>query len=514
VCFLSAVGHKSDLTHPCLRLKRGIRRPERDRGVFVMDGIAPRNRSLQVNDSSLDTMACALLERMYFCKVGSDYLSPPQPAVAHIFRTLSKFRSRLLRYLGRGSTPVSTESFVLMYQGRKRKIYEAAETNFHLYGVTRKDAQSIMFVKLEKVNPTKAPRCIQPRTPLYNLALGVYLKPIEHRVYAKIQQVFKSETPVVFKGLNVEGMASAMRGKWEKFSQPVAVGLDATKFDMHVSTSMLKWEHSIYVEMFGGSKELSKLLSWQINNVGKGYAHDGKLDYKVQGRRFSGDMNTAMGNCLIMCAMIYSWSVERGTAIELANNGDDCIVIMEQRDLPLWEEGLQEWFLHLGFRMVVEQPVYTFEHIEFCQMHPVLCGEEYRMVRNFSSAREKDSMCLLNLRCESDWRKWMGAVGECGLALCSGVPVFQAYYQYMANHGLQSKMNEAVVMQSGMLHMSFGLESKVSPVLDSTRYSFYKAFDITPDEQLALEKYYAEYSGKFGGFETIDSLDLIQASPF
>jgi len=401
-----------------------------------------------------------------------------------------------------------------MYSGRKRSIYEAAERDYHIYGVSRRDAESIMFVKMEKVNPTKAPRCIQPRKPIYNLALGVYLKPVEHRVYRKIQATFGSETPIVFKGLNVMDMGMALRAKWEKFSQPVAVGLDATKFDMHVSVGMLKWEHSVYIEMFGGDKELSRLLSFQLLNAGKGFADDGKLSYKVAGRRFSGDMNTALGNCLIMCAMVYSWSEERSVKIELANNGDDCVVIMEQTDLENWSRGLSEWFLSLGFRMVVEPAVTCFEHIEFCQMHPVSDGSTYRMVRNFYAAREKDTMCLLRINCESDWRKWLMAVGECGLALTSGIPVFQEFYRYMMRNGLKSRMREAVGMQSGMYFMSIGLESKAKDVTCEARYSFYKAFGITPDEQVSLEEYYANKKMQGWVIETVDNLSNINSAPF
>lgn len=478
-----------------------------------MEGIAPQDRSLLVNDASLDTMACALLERMYYCKVGTTYLAPPQPAAAVVFEKLKKFRNKLIRKIGLGSTPVSTEEFVLMYSGRKKKIYEAAEKEYHANGVNRDHATSVMFVKMEKVNPNKAPRCIQPRSTVYNIAVGIYLKPLEHKIYKAIAKVFKSSTPIVFKGLNVLGMASALRAKWEKFNHPVAVGLDATKFDMHVSGSMLKWEHSIYNKLFN-SKELARLLDWQLHNVGKGFAHDGKLDYKVYGRRFSGDMNTAMGNCLIMCALVYAWSCEKALNIELANNGDDCIVIMELSDLEAWGSGLEQWFLTLGFRMVVEKPVYSFEEIEFCQMHPVHDGLAYRMVRNFSTAREKDSICLLVLRCESDWRKWMGAVGECGLSLCSGIPIFQEYYTYMIRSGLKSRMLEAVSMQSGMLHMAKGMVGSYNPITNQARYSFYKAFDVTPDEQVALEEYYSLLSSNFGGFETVDNLLQVNHAPF
>lgn len=514
MCFLSAVQHHSKLSHKDLLLKWKTREVARERGVYILDRVAPCDRTLEVNDSDLGTMACALLERMYYCSVNNSFLPPPQPKTVFVFEQLQPFRSKLCRLLGRHSTRISTEEFVSMYSGRKRSIYERAEEEFHLYGVKREHAHSIMFVKMEKVNPTKAPRCIQPRSPVYNLALGTYLKPIEHRVYRKIQQLFGSETPVVFKGLNVSGMGNALQAKWEKFSQPVAIGLDATKFDMHVSCAMLKWEHSIYSYMFGQDPELVRLLSWQLKNVGRGFAHDGSLSYKVEGRRFSGDMNTALGNCVIMCGLLYCWSRKCGLDVEVANNGDDAIVIMEQEHEQKFREGLKEWFLELGFRMVVEEGVHELEQTEFCQMHPVMIGEECRMVRNFNQAREKDSICLLKINKSTDWFKWLGAVGECGLSLASGVPVVQSYYKSMCRVGLKSKMCEAVSMQSGMMMMSIGMEAKTSVILDDTRFSFFKAFGITPDEQVSLEKYYDDLKIGYGSIETIDNLQSLESSPF
>jgi hypothetical protein len=50
----------------------------------------------------------------------------------------------------------------------------------------------------------------------------------------------------------------------------------------------------------------------------------------------------------------------------LANNGDDCVIIIEKRHLKKLDD-LPSWFLTMGFRMEVEKPVYEFEQIEFCQ---------------------------------------------------------------------------------------------------------------------------------------------------
>jgi hypothetical protein len=200
--------------------------------------------------------------------------------------------------------------------------------------------------------------------------------------------------------------------------------------------------------------------------------------------------------------------------MELANNGDDAVVIMDLKHLKSFSSGITEWFLKLGFRMVVESPVYSLEEIEFCQMHPVCVEGEYRMVRNFNTAREKDSICLLKIEKDTDWYKWLQTVGECGLALTSGVPVVQSYYAAMCRSGLPSRMKDAVIMQSGMAMLSRGMEVKYSVVQDDTRLSFYKAFGVTPCEQVALEKYYDALHIQFGGIEAVDNLEEIDSAPF
>lgn len=511
---VAAVRQFSKLSHPQLLLQHKPRGVERDRGMYILERVAPRDRSLMVNDASISTMACALLERMYYCNVDGAFVPPPEPQISHVFSVLGKFRTHLLRYTGRYSKRVSTEQFVLMCPPRKRAVYERAEEEFHKRGVGRKDAESIMFVKMEKVNPEKAPRCIQPRSPVYNIALGTYIKPVEHKIYECIQRVFESKTPVVMKHMNVSEMGCHIATKWQSFNNPVAVGLDATKFDMHVSVAMLKWEHSVYNSMFGRDPELARLLSWQVHNRGKGYAHDGKLTYKVSGRRFSGDMNTSLGNCLIMCAMIYTWCRRKKVTVEVANNGDDAVCIMNRRDLDQFQTGLREWFLELGFRMVVEKPVYTLEQIEFCQMKPVQTPQGYRMCRNFKTCREKDSICLLRISTEVEWRKWLGAVGECGLSLTSGLPVFQSFYQAYIRAGLPSKMRNALIMQTGMELMSVGMTSVVAPISDESRLSFMDAFELTPDEQVSLEAYYDSLDLRFGSIEACDKLIDIAYSPY
>lgn len=481
--------------------------------MYVVHGVGPPVRNLKLNNPDIDTLACALLERMYYCKVDGVFVEPPLPNSGTVFKRLAQFRGRLIATFGYSPSRISPEQFAEMYTGRKRTIYENAVEEYTRYGVSRLDARSNPFVKCEKVKPSGAPRCIQPRKPVYNVALGTFIKHIEHTIYHSIQRVYRSDTPVVMKGLNVDDIASAIVDKWNCFSNPVAVGLDATKFDMHVSEPMLRWEHSIYEKLYNGNSDLKTLLKWQRSSKGSGYCADGSLKYSVKGRRFSGDMNTGLGNCIIMCGLIYAYAKERGIGIQLANNGDDCVVFLEQRELPAFSLGLDEWFIQMGFRMTVEKPVYNIEEIEFCQMHPINLGESWRMVRNFDTSREKDSICLFDISNNQAYRKWLGAVGECGLALTGGVPVMQSMYGAYGRAGVSSDILKSVQMQSGFLMLSKGMKAKLAVVSSEARFSFFVAFGITPDEQVALEEYYDTLNITENDVNIVEQLDEIISAP-
>jgi len=441
---------------------------------------------LNINNPDIGTLATALHTRMYRCLVNGKYELPPAVDNKHVLSTLKSFRRGLLDKVGH-PTRISLDDVVEMYTGRKRTIYQQALEEHTSVGLKREHAFSIAFVKCEKVNETKAPRCIQPRKPVYNLVLGSYLKHIEHRLYRGIAKMF-GDGPTVMKGYDARRVAHILRGKWRRFKKPVAVGLDATKFDMHVSPELLGWEHSIYLEMYKQDPLLKQLLDWQMHNIGMGFCEDGTLYYTVDGKRFSGDMNTALGNCIIMCAMIYAYLKSKNIDGVLANNGDDCVVFMESDDLPAFQVGLTEYFIKLGFRMTVEAPVYDLAEVEFCQAHPIrLADGDIVMVRNIPTVLEKDSMSVLPLDGESVARKWLYAVGECGLALTSGVPILQSFYRMYMRHGLLSNMNDAVYMQTGMRMLRGKMECKTAPISNVTREDVFIAWGLTPDEQVALE---------------------------
>lgn len=472
--------------HPRLKVTMNQAVP-RVRSLYIVGGVSGCERTLKINNPDIQTLAAALLERMYYCKVDGKFVEPPCVDSGYLNRTLSSFKNKLLKNVRR-PTPISPEQFVEMYRGRKRTLY-AANLPEYYDGVMRKHSISAAFVKCEKVPGNKAPRCIQPRHPVYNIGLGVYIKHLEHPIYGAIARVFGDDVTVV-KGFNVQQIARIATIKWDSFNDPVAVGLDATKFDMHVSASMLQWEHSIYLAIYDNAFELRRLLDWQVNNRGIGRCDDGKLSYSVYGRRFSGDMNTALGNCIIMCAMVWTYAREKGIDVKLMNNGDDCQVFMERKHLYGFSSGLHDWFLKLGFRMTVEAPAFDLPCVEFCQMRPIRTSRGWTMVRNVTKAREKDSMSIIPLSCPAIAEKWLYAIGECGMALCGGVPIMQSLYRMYMRNGVKSNIQDSVAMNCGARMLAIGLCPTEAIITAQARLDCFTAWGITPDEQVAIERWY------------------------
>jgi hypothetical protein len=288
---------------------------------------------------------------------------------------------------------------------------------------------------------------------------------------------------VVAKGLNAAGTAEVMRENWDKYRHCVAVGLDASRFDQHVGQDALKFEHSCYTSIFPASHELPELLRMQLSNRGQGFAEGKKVKYRVEGCRMSGDINTSMGNCVIMSSIVLGYLRTRGIDARLTNNGDDCVLFLEKHDLHQLD-GIDEWFTEFGFKLTQEAPVDVFEKIEFCQTQPVHCSDGWRMVRNPYTASSKDAVSLLSWAGELEFDRWRGAISTCGLSLTTGVPFWEKYYSRLGGE-LHAGSFERI-SDSGLGYMSHGMSSnaKITP---ETRYSFWLAFGMLPDVQVELE---------------------------
>lgn len=479
--------------HPDLHVQRNWGVPKLRRGIRV-SGLSPPVTLLGFQNN-INTLERAVKERVFFVKKDGVFVSPPRPKSGHFKSVMSDTFNTLKQFLPL-SSPLTHRQFVDTVRGVKRKVYERAFDSLLRSNLSSKDAQLKVFVKYEKTNFTDksdpVPRVVSPRDPRFNVCLGSYLKPIEERIFKSLGKLFGDKT--VMKGMNAQDSAQLMHQKWLSFTEPIAVGLDASRFDQHVSLDALDWEHSIYMQCFmpnqlGG---LRQLLNMQRNNQCSGFCADGKLKYQLKGGRMSGDMNTSLGNCVLMCSLIHAYSRHCGVHVKLANNGDDCVVFMEKRDLTRFVCGLDSWFLAMGFTMAIESPCHIFEQIEFCQTHPVWVGpgEHFIMTRHPRTALAKDTVALHNYNTPKMFAGWLDSVGRGGISMTGGLPVWQAFYSTYIKYGKPwTKVGN--VQSWGVRSLIGNLSRNVVPIESRTRASFYWAFGITPCEQMVMERYYA-----------------------
>jgi hypothetical protein len=434
-----------------------------------------------VHNPSLVNVARGLVERV-FCVVGKtgELVRPPKPAPGVYIKKLGKIGRQLSSLVGY-CHHWTRDEFVSSYSGPRRASYERAAATLDSEPLTVLDSYLSTFVKAEKINstlkPDPPPRVIQPRGQRYNIEVGRYLKPLEPRLMKCIDKLWGSKTAI--KGYTVEKVGQIMAAKAARFREPVFVGLDASRFDQHCSREALEWEHSIYNEVFGCPR-LAEMLTWQLRNRGTAYTSDGKIKYSVEGCRMSGDMNTSMGNYLIMSALCYAFCKEVGLTAELANCGDDCVLFMEKEDLGKLS-ALPDWFVKMGYTMKVEAPVYHLEQVEFCQMHPVLTSRGWVMVRRPDTVVTKDCCVVRGGMTPSKLGDWLGAQRAGGLSLAGDVPVLSQFYKCFPE-------KESDCLSDYAAPHKFQASQQCGSITEESRYSFWLAFGITPDEQLALEE--------------------------
>lgn len=241
--------------------------------------------------------------------------------------------------------------------------------------------------------------------------------------------------------------------------------------------------------------QLAWLLALQLDNRGTAWFQDGKLKFAMRGTRASGDLNTSLGNCILMSAMTFCWKRTASVNMKLANNGDDCMYIMSAVDEARWRAGFKEFYERKGFRMVLEPTVDVLEQVEFCQARPVMTIEGLKMVRNPKTLVTKGSMCLLPIHSMKMLEKWMMAVGVAEGSLGRGVPVVQSFARAMRRNGRRCTkrfIDLAYYQSSRIYHADLKVED--SEITSEARVSFWQAWGIAPDDQILLEGWYDQWT--------------------
>lgn len=412
--------------------------------------------------------------------------------------------ARKVRREIRPTGPMPIEDVPLLYTGRKRTLYQRAVDSLCDHAITNRDAFLKCFVKAERFNPEAKtnpdPRMIQYRGPRYAMVLAHYLKPIEHAIYR--MDCFSSgvtKTRNIAKGLNHNERAQALLTKMEQFRRPLVLSLDASRFDKHVSKELLRVEHSIYLAA-NHDPEFKRILDMQL--VNRVYGAEGSFVYKTSGRRMSGDMNTALGNCITMLIMVLSAMLKLAlTKFDTFDDGDDCLLIVEEEDEPLTMQ-LPSIFLRYGMVLKLENRATTPEGVLFCQSRPLLVrGDTWKMVRDPWKIM---STALVGVRHWEDpnyRRKTIAAVGLCELVLNLGVPVLQSYASALLRNAkviadlryASDGRRASVIRQARVIGVPLD-KLKPQVIHGDARESFAKAWGMTPSEQRQMENWLDNWS--------------------
>jgi hypothetical protein len=411
---------------------------------------------------------------------------------------------------------------VSAYKGRKASRYANAFDSLEENPVSFEDSKLTAFLKCEKTNLSvkcdPAPRLIQFPNPRYSLELMTYLKFGEKKFMKAIDAVWGE--PTVMSGYNCEQLGLLLSQKWNSRLDPVAVPLDFSRFDQHTSTGALDYEFEFYKAAFPGDDHLAELLRWQRRPFGIAVAGDGAIAYNCpEGGRGSGQINTSMGNKLIVCGLMWEYFQEVGLEASLANMGDDCVIFLEKSQLELLRKTLHGWWLRRGYNAVTEHPCFELEKIEFCQSNPVEVNGEYVMVRNPVKALSKDCITLSSSETVQQVASSYMAISTCGRIINSGVPIsfalHSAIYRASKRYTRDVDINPDFMFRQiefGNFERMRGLTYKRKDIRDSTRLSYYRAFGIAPDTQILIEEYYNSLALDLGaGIVDVNSFEYYTA---
>lgn len=379
--------------------------------------------------------------------------------------------------------------WTLAYSGKKRRKYEQAGVDLGITPLRRSDSYVSAFIKAEKIFELKDPRMIQARGARYNYALANYLKPIEHDLYnIKGTRQLKSFLPpgrLIAKGCNMERRARLIQSKMARFCNPLVVSLDASRFDAHV-TDMLEVEHLIY-KRYWQDPYLQRILDWQVNNRGRTSTG---VRYSLRGSRMSGDMNTALGNCLIsiiMLANIMRTLKMSPNTWDMLCDGDDVLLFIDSTNRAIISR-LPELYLKHGFVIKVENETTEFPKVVFCQSNPINTIHGPKMVSNVKRVLSRSLVGVKHWSEPKYVPKYLALIGYCELALNIGVPILQEFALTILSWG--STLPRKVLMSGRVIkalreeRVNIIAPAEITP---EARCDFEDAFGIPPEEQRACE---------------------------
>lgn len=437
---------------------------------------------------------------------------------------------------------------------KKAKLYNKALQSLQAEPLKERDWRIKAFVKAEKLKIEEKdgdPRMIQARSPRFNIELGLFTRAVEKNLYSLVDpQLAKMgiRQKVIAKGMNQWERAKVMREMWDSFKTPRSISFDLSRWDQHVGTPLLRVMHKWYNNLVT-NKWFQYLLSKQL--VNKAMTEKGLVKYSVQGGVMSGDMTTALGNCVAVVVILLTFrallkelageiaygntsemsrkaprlcvvmkhllsnalSTNPELMKELANNpiwfkvlddGDDHVIMTEQKFVPVITAMSSFYWRMAGHELKIEGVVKEFHLIEFCQTKPHKVGNKWvmmpdpRKVLATSGMVSRGNLPFL--------RPYLKTVWLARAYLHQGQPVLGNFF-HLAAKGLNGPLLSRAQFEKNVSGLDYNLkhamrrkeeiaedvevELKMPPlhvITPEQRLMCWEQWGLTPNQQVEMEK--------------------------
>lgn len=421
----------------------------------------------------------------------------PLPA-SHYYKLISNelgsMAKEVLRFGGR-IPKVDHATLMSHTRAKIRGRYKQAYHNICTQRVNagRADHKIKAFVKYEKIpigkwEDGKPPRLIQFRSYEYLYHLKARILGYDLRIKEFSSEMRFNGQPVadIFTKLHDNyGIAKALRNNWDYFVDPMAICLDASKYDGHYKTENMTCEHDYWKEVLEKDRRTNEILSQQLTT--EGHSAMG-VKFKSGCNRSSGEFTTSDGNGNSNYATLSSYCKASGLRedeFRISVNGDDSVIFIDvsnrKKLLPL------SWFTNVNMEMEMDREVTDFERISYCQASPIRVMHEGKlqwfMVKE--PHRTMSRCCYAPTQSLSCIDRYLTSVGLCELACNRGVPVLQSFA--IAVLGL-SGYKRPLGAFDRFAALSSGNELGLETITMETRRDFESAFGISIIEQMCMER--------------------------
>lgn len=417
-----------------------------------------------------------------------------KPMTTELHQLMDSVGEEVAREIGTCKV-ISWDGLLSYLPKSKHKLYSKMIAEVGETGLLNWHSRIKAFVKLEKLymdhGKDPDPRMIQARTPQFNVQLARYTRSVEKALY----NLEEMGVRLLAKGRNSRQRAWDLNTIWSQMEDPVVLSMDLSRWDMHCSPDLLKKAHDVYGRCLGNPPILKVLLGRTINN--KCETKNG-LKYRREGNVMSGDMTTALGNCLLVIMMVLAFRKHHlvpPAMMRLYDDGDDHLLVLERSIAPQIGVLIQQFYASLGHSLRVEGQSDELESVVFCQQKIITHSQG---VLEFTPNPRKALSTSLSFSSGNADKclEYLGTVWEMRAILHQGQPVLGPLFLRLSKENPKRLSSAGTKLNSLCHRLRLDGRSKIllTEVTQEARESYTKAWGMSEQEQLEIENMEIPYN--------------------